>query len=553
MIAGTHVLIDTELLRDPSLAGFYGLGEKRLHATLLVEHAFGRGDDDLRSLRLRGERVAQHVAHPLHVVGAVDVSRPAHAEALQRRDDGVVGRAARIERAGGGDILAAGRRRVVVVDDEDHAVLLVENGIADRRGQAVVPEAAVTHHRDRALAGLDVEGRGGRRSEPVAHGRRADVERRQDRKEMAADIGRDVMRTELLFHELHRREDRPLRTADAKPRRSRRHDFRERLYLVAGEHRLRVRRRRSVAEQFARVRLEEATQSVGEDVGRIFAAAWQDVLAGDARVQVAPMQDGRDRLLDEFGLPLLDHEHRALASAEGRELVVDQRVGDVHDVERHGCLAVDVREAQPLQRAHGAVVHAAEHHETDVAFSGAEGLVESVALDEIDSRWPALFQLLLLVGIGSRWQHDAVDVALCVLQRVARGKGRAHVVLTDEAAVHVAGPNADLQHHRCIRRFRQIETVLDRLHDRRQVRPWIEQPHLRLHREGVASLLHDRGAFAIVFAENDQCAAGHAAGGEVGERVRGDVGARGRLPRHGAPQRIHHRRCEHGGGARLRC
>ena len=55
--------------------------------------------------------------------------------------------------------------------------------------------------------------------------------------------------------------------------------------------------------------------------------------------------------------------------------------------------------------------------------------------------------------------------------------------------------------------------------------PRVEQPDLRLHREGVAALLHDRGAFAVVLADDDQRAAGDAARGEVGERVGGDVGA----------------------------
>ena len=76
------------------------------------------------------------------------------------------------------------------------------------------------------------------------------------------------------------------------------------------------------------------------------------------------------------------------------------------------------------------------------------------------------------------------------------------------------------------------------LHDGRQVRPRVEQPHLRFHREGVAALLHDRGALAVVLADDDQRAAGDAAGGEVGERVGGDIGADRRLEGGGAAQRI---------------
>ena len=65
------------------------------------------------------------------------------------------------------------------------------------------------------------------------------------------------------------------------------------------------------------------------------------------------------------------------------------------------------------------------------------------------------------------------------------------------------------------------------LHDLFEVRARIEQPDLRLHREGVAALLHDGGAFAVILADDDERAALHAAGGEIGERVGGDVGADG--------------------------
>jgi len=87
-----------------------------------------------------------------------------------------------------------------------------------------------------------------------------------------------------------------------------------------------------------------------------------------------------------------------------------------------------------------------------------------------------------------------------------------------------------------------------RAHDRRQVRARVEQPDLRLHREGVAALLHDRGAFAVVFADDDERAAGDAARGEVGERVGGDVGAYRRLEGGGAAQRVIDRGRERGRG-----
>src|SRR3546814_6676228 len=63
--------------------------------------------------------------------------------------------------------------------------------IPDSRRQSVVPEATVAHDRDCPLVPC-LEGRGPRCSQTIAHGRIADVEGRQDRKEMAANVGRNV-------------------------------------------------------------------------------------------------------------------------------------------------------------------------------------------------------------------------------------------------------------------------------------------------------------------------------------------------------------------------
>ena len=91
------------------------------------------------------------------------------------------------------------------------------------------------------------------------------------------------------------------------------------------------------------------------------------------------VQHRGEGLLDVVGLALLDDEHRILALAEVQELVVDQRVGDVEHIERHVGLAVDVGEAEALQRADDAVVHAALHDDADRAVVRAEELVDLVA------------------------------------------------------------------------------------------------------------------------------------------------------------------------------
>ena len=66
-----------------------------------------------------------------------------------------------------------------------------------------------------------VERRRAGRAEAVAHRRVAEVERRQDREQVAADVGADVVRAELALDQLHRGEDRPLRAAGAEARRAR--------------------------------------------------------------------------------------------------------------------------------------------------------------------------------------------------------------------------------------------------------------------------------------------------------------------------------------------
>ncbi len=150
-------------------------------------------------------------------------------------------------------------------------------------------------------------------------------------------------------------------------------------------------------------------------------------------------------------------------------------------------------------------------------------------------------------------QHDAADVALRVLQRLLQGELGALVVACNEVPVHMAGADAQLQHHGRVAGFGKIEARFHRIDDARQVGPRIEQPDLRLHRERVAALLHDGRAFAVVFAHDDERAAGDAARGQVGQRVRRDIGAHGGLEGDGAAQRIVDRSSQRGCGSGFAC
>ena len=103
-----------------------------------------------------------------------------------------------------------------------------------------------------------------------------------------------------------------------------------------------------------------------------------------------------------------------------------------------------------------------------------------------------------------------------------------------------------------LRGFGELESLLDRPHDRRQIRPRIEQPHLRFHRERVRALLHDAGAFAVILADDDQRAAGHSAGREIRQRVGRNVGADGGFEGDRAAQRIIHGSRQSRRGSRFR-
>ncbi len=298
------------------------------------------------------------------------------------------------------------------------------------------------------------------------------------------------------------------------------------------------------------VLLQEAAQALDDGGGVVFARERQHVLAVQGCSRSALAQDVGGVLLDEVGLAFLDDEHGALVAAETLPFGVDQRIRHVHHVERDLRLAEHVGQAELAERADHGVVAAALHGDADVVGIGREEFVELALLDELHRGRPALLDLLVLVLEARRRQHDAADVALGLLQRVLDREGRATVVGGDELAVHVAGAHAQLQHHGRVARLGELEAVLHSLHDAGQVRPRVEQPHLRLHRERMAALLHDRGAFAVVFADDDERPAGHAPGGQVGQRVGGHVGAHRGLEGHRAAQRIVDRcgeRCRRGG------
>src|SRR6218665_143207 len=186
------------------------------------------------------------------------------------------------------------------------------------------------------------------------------------------------------------------------------------------------------------VALQEALYALLQGRHGVVAAPGQQILAVHRSVQAAPPQQGVEVLLQVVGLAFLDHQHGPLATAEPVHLVLDQRVGDVQDVQRHAAGAEQVGLAQQFERAQHAVGQAAEGHDADVLEVALDPFVELALSDEFHRCGPALLQFLALVQKGCGRQHDAIDVAARVLQRVLERERRPAVLARDEAAVQVA-------------------------------------------------------------------------------------------------------------------
>ena len=125
------------------------------------------------------------------------------------------------------DVLASGCGGIKVIDNHGQVIAAIKNRVRDSAGQTVMPETAIAHHIDHTLVGFDVQGRRAGGTQAVAHGGVAQVERRQYGKQMAANIGTDVVGAQFSLNQFHRGKNRPLWAAGAKARRARLDRFRD--------------------------------------------------------------------------------------------------------------------------------------------------------------------------------------------------------------------------------------------------------------------------------------------------------------------------------------
>ena len=355
MVAGADVLVDAEADFDHPLAALELLRVSGPQPALAGKLAFAVGDDHFEAAFGGAHRRFQSLRHLADAVAAHG-AHPSHAERAQRLFDAHAGRRAAAIGGARRQKLLAGGGGVAILHHDQHAVALVEQVRSDAGDHAVVPETAVTHHRDRAALHIGRDRGCARQRHAVAEDRVAEAERRKRRERMAADVGADVRGAELALHQLDGAEHWPLRAAGTEVRRPWRN-------VAERDHGGRFMREHSLRACCGRIGvdacwsglLEERGKAVDEHVRGVFPGARQHALAEHARRHVGAAQLHIDHLLDIVGGAFLDHEHRALSGAELAQLLRHERKGDIEHVNRNAARAVEVAEVQPLERAQHAV------------------------------------------------------------------------------------------------------------------------------------------------------------------------------------------------------
>ena len=115
----------------------------------------------------------------------------------------------------------------------------------------------------------------------------------------------------------------------------------------------------------------------------------------------------------------------------------------------------------------------------------------------------------------------------------------------------MTGADADREEDRLVARLREAEALFGEARERLQAVPRIEERDRRLQRGGVRALLEDRGALAVVLADDDERAADDPGRRHVRQRVGRDVGADDRFPGDRAAHRVVDRGAEQRRGGRL--
>ena len=278
-----------------------------------------------------------------------------------------------------------------------------------------MPEATVAHDRDRGPAAFRVERRSAGCAEPIAHGRIADIERWQCCKKVTPDVATDMEFAELLLQQLQAREYRPFRATGAQAWWTRRHmrcdiidEFRHELQRV-------LRRLELSIEIF-----QEVDDARTQDLACVFPSHRQRALADEFRLATGLAQHRVERLLDVIRLAFFHQQDRTFIATELVDLVIDHRVGDIHHVNRYLRAAECIGDAKSLHRTQQRIVEAALHDDPKIIALAFEHFIETMCLDVVHCRRPALVHFLLFMHERRRRQHNAFCVTGWIFHRFAQ-------------------------------------------------------------------------------------------------------------------------------------
>ena len=162
------------------------------------------------------------------------------------------------------------------------------------------------------------------------------------------------MRSQLAFHKFHCREDWAFGTTGAKR-------WRPRMNLTIDVyHRQQWRRRGShdrrqtlAVDQMDGVLLDKLQDSPNNRRGGVLTGHREHAFAVHFGLHVGFAQNRIHVLLDEVGLPFFDYQYTALANTEAFDLVIDQRIGNVQNVQGDFAVTKGARKSKQFESPHG--------------------------------------------------------------------------------------------------------------------------------------------------------------------------------------------------------
>ena len=196
---------------------------------------------------------------------------------------------------------------------------------------------------------------------------------------------------------------------------------------------------------------QETDQALDHDLGVVFAPHDKTVFALEACGATGAQQMRGNVLLDEFGLPLFEHQHCLFALAKTRDLLRHQGIHHIEHHQRQLTVAIRIGQAQLLQRANERVVQTALHHQTKLRQRPFEKFVQLRGFDVAPRCRHAhiVFELFVFEG-GRRMGQAVVMKTTGGLLQFHTGNMGGLVVARHKAALHMTGANAQAHHHRCV-------------------------------------------------------------------------------------------------------